>query len=152
MPKYNDDTLSRAVQDVVSRAESIYPRLVSRRADIAAELARVDDAIAQLEGLKGTLGSARARPPAAPSVARSRPRGQALTARKLEQPVLAALGQFKGPVGSAEILEALSAKGLSVRPYPLQTALKRLRDEGHIRASGKARRFKYEIASGPRGA
>jgi hypothetical protein len=74
-----------------------------------------------------------------------------LTARKLEQPVLFALGRFSEPVGSAEILKALRAKGLVVKPYPLQVALKRLRDEGHIRATGKARRFNYEIASGRAG-
>jgi hypothetical protein len=145
--KRNDSAISKELDDVLARAQDLYPRLVTRRAELAAELARIDAALERLGTLGRSPRSERKDQPKTRRTPRRRSSAKTTTAKRLEQPVLAALGRLKQPVGSAAILKALRAKGIAAAMSSLQIALRRLRDQGHVRTTGKAKRFQYELAA-----
>jgi predicted transcriptional regulator len=134
------------------RAEGLYPKLRHRRDALAAELARVDAALAKLHSVVDSRGGAVARPAvraarpaatAAPSV--GRPRGGQPSVASV---IMASLSKATQPQTAGDLAEALRQAGRAVRSQSIQMALKGLREKGLVRASGKAKRFKYEIAPG----
>jgi predicted transcriptional regulator len=142
------------VSEVLRRAEGLYPKLRQRRDALAAELARIDAALSQLRSVVdggGAVARPAARPAlpsAAPAPAVGRPRGGAPSVATV---IMGALSKATEPQTAGDLAEALRRAGRAVGSQSIQMALKGLREKGLVRATGKAKRFKYEAAPGARG-
>lgn len=143
------------VSEVLRRAEGLYPKLRERRDALAAELARIDAALEQLHSVVDSGGGSVARPAARPArpitaaaPAVGRPRAGAPSVATV---IMGALSKATEPQTAGDLAEALRRAGRAVGSQSIQMALKGLREKGLVRASGKAKRFKYEAAPGARG-
>jgi predicted transcriptional regulator len=128
---------------VFGRAEALYPELIEKREYHAAELAKLDAAIAKLKHVAGAerVSAKAARPTKPKSTAATTPRNGASTIATL---VLDALSSADGPVTASQLTSAISAKR-PVSKANLQNVLRALRENGQIQASGPARRFSYSL-------
>jgi hypothetical protein len=130
---------------VFTSAERIYPKLVAQRDQLAAELAKLDQALAKLRHVATrSSASAASKAPSAKPVGkrRGRPPG---AGGSLSDRVLTVLSSASGPMTASEIAAAVKKAHPSAGVSGMQKTLRVLRDKGVLRASGKAKRFKYEL-------
>jgi DNA-binding PadR family transcriptional regulator len=132
------------VLDVFGRAQQLYPRLIAQREFHAAELAKLDAALAKLQHVVGGASAPRAGS-SAPAVKRGRPRSNGAAGEgTLASIVLAALSGANGPLNAAELIAAVRTKR-EVGKANLQNVLRDLRAKGLVKADGKAKRFSYTL-------
>jgi hypothetical protein len=120
---------------VFGRAQDLYPKLQSQRDEVFAELQRLDGILAKLRHIA--------------HASTGRPRAGGPTVADI---VLSVLSSASAPMNAASIAAGVTAQR-PVSMGTLQIVLRRLRDNGRLKASGKAKRFTYSLTrSGEKGA